>query len=83
MPYLCILDSRKEFPRTFIVCQGIIFEKNVYWSVLHLMQDDDDDWCFMATFVHMVGRATSKGNERKLKMKHPSDMPTLRLELGW
>jgi len=41
--------------------------------------DDDDDWCCMATFVHMVGwmgRATSEGNEAKSKMKHPSDMPT-------
>jgi len=33
---------------------------------------------FSATFVHMVGnmgRATYKGNEAKLKMKHSSDMP--------
>ena len=46
---------------------------------------DDDDWCFTATFVHMVdlmGRATSKGNEAKTKIKHPSDMPTPRFELG-
>ena len=30
--------------------------------------DDDDDWCFTATFVHVVGemgRATSEGNETK------------------
>ena len=41
--------------------------------------DDDDDWCFTATFVHMIGkmgRATSKGNEAKSKMKHPSDSPS-------
>jgi len=45
----------------------------------------DDDWCFTVTFVHMVGqmgRATSKGNEAKSKMKQSSDMPTLRFELG-
>ena len=36
---------------------------------------DDDDWCFTVTFVHMVvymGRATSKGNEGRSKMKRPS-----------
>ena len=46
----------------------------------------DDDWYLMATFVQMVGQmgwATSKGNESKLKMKHPSDMPMLRLVLRW
>jgi len=43
------------------------------------MGDDDvDDWCFTAAFVHMVDRATSKGNEAKSEMKHPSDMPTPR-----
>ena len=40
-----------------------------------------DDWCFMPTFVHMIGRATSKGNEAK--MKHPSDIPTRKFELRW
>ena len=30
-----------------------------------------------------MGRATSKGNEAKSKMKHPSDMPTPRFEHGW
>ena len=37
---------------------------------------DDDDWCFTASFVHMVGEmgwATSKGNEAKSKMKQLSD----------
>ena len=29
-----------------------------------------------------MGRATSKGNEAKSEMKHPSDMPTPRFELG-
>ena len=33
---------------------------------------------FYGHFLHMVSRATSKGNEAKSKMKHPSDMPTLR-----
>ena len=45
---------------------------------------DDDD--FTATFLHMVGemgRATSKGNEAKSKVKHPSGMPTPRFEHGW
>ena len=45
---------------------------------------DDDDRCFKATFVHKVGSmgwATSKGNEAKSMMKHPSDMPTPRFEL--
>ena len=40
---------------------------------------------FRATFVHMVdqiGRATSKSNEAKSKMKYPTDMPTLRFGLG-
>jgi len=49
-------------------------------------EDDDDEWYFMATFVHMVGqmgRATSKGNEAKSKMEHPSDVPTPRFELRW
>ena len=49
--------------------------------------DDDNDWCFNATFVHKLGKiglATSKGNEVKSKMKHPShNMPTLRFKLGW
>jgi len=48
--------------------------------------DDDGDWCFTATFVHMIGqmgRATSKGNETKSKMKHPSDMPMPKFEHGW
>jgi len=51
-----------------------------------MQNDDDDDWCFTAIFVHMVGqigRATSKGNEEKSKMKHPSDKPTPRFELRW
>jgi len=34
-----------------------------------MYDDDDDDWCFKATFVHMVG------NETKSKIKQPSDMP--------
>ena len=29
-----------------------------------------------------MGRTTSKGNEGKSKMKHPSDRPTPRFELG-
>ena len=29
-----------------------------------------------------MGRASSKVNEAKSKMKHPSDMPTPRFELG-
>ena len=48
-------------------------------------KDDDDDWCFTATFVHKVGymgRATSNGNEAKSKMKQPSDIPTPRFETG-
>jgi len=50
----------------------------------HIINADDDDWCFTATFVHMVGemgRATSKGNEAKSRIKHPSDKPTQRFEL--
>ena len=46
----------------------------------------DDDWCFMATFEHMVSQmdwATSKGNEAKSNMKQPSDIPTPRFEHGW
>ena len=49
------------------------------------VDQQDDDGCFTATFVHSVGymgQATSKGNEAKSKMKHPSDMPTLRIEFG-
>jgi len=45
--------------------------------------DDDDEWCFTATFVYKVGymgQPTSKGNEVKSKMKQPSDMPTSRFE---
>ena len=37
----------------------------------------DDDRCFTATFVRMVGwmgRATYKGNEANWKMKYPSDI---------
>jgi len=30
-----------------------------------------------------MGRATSKGNAAKSKMKQPSDMPTPRFEHGW
>jgi len=30
-----------------------------------------------------VGRATSKCDKAKSKMKHPSDMPTPRFELRW
>ena len=30
-----------------------------------------------------MSRATSKDNEAKSKMKHPSDMPTPRFELMW
>jgi len=30
-----------------------------------------------------MGRATSKGNEAKSKMKQPSDMPMPRFEHGW
>ena len=30
-----------------------------------------------------MGRATSKGNEAKSEMKHPSDMTTPRFELKW
>ena len=44
--------------------------------------DDDDDWCSTATFVHKLGqmsRATSNSNGASWKMKHPSDMPTPRL----
>ena len=36
-----------------------------------------DNWCFTATFVHMLdlmGEATCKGNEAKSKMKHHLDM---------
>jgi len=29
-----------------------------------------------------MGRVASKGNEAKLKMKQPSNMPTLRFERG-
>ena len=46
---------------------------------------DDDDLCSTATFVHMVGLlglVTSKGNEGKSEMKHPSDMPMPRFENG-
>ena len=32
-----------------------------------MTDDDDDNWCFTATFVH-------KGNEAKSEMKHPTDM---------
>ena len=54
--------------------------------IMMIMMFVDDDWCFMATFVRMVGqmgRATSEGNEAKSKMKRPSDMPTPRFEHGW
>ena len=54
-------------------------------DIIYTICDDDDDWCFMATFVHKVGqmgRTTSKGNEAKSKMKPPSDMLTPRLEHG-
>jgi len=40
----------------------------------------------MVAFVHMAGsisQATSKGNEVKSKMKHPSDMSTLSFKLRW
>jgi len=50
------------------------------------VDDEDDDWCFTATFVHMVskiGLPTSKGNEAKSKMNQPSDMPTPGFEQGW
>ena len=36
------------------------------------IEDDDDDWCFTATFVHKVslmGLAAPKGNETKSRMK--------------
>ena len=48
------------------------------WGMCDL--GDDDEWCFTATFMHMVGsmgRATSNGNESKSKI------PTLRFEHGW
>ena len=51
-----------------------------------MMTVDDDDWCFTAMFVHVVGemgRTTSEGNEAKSKMEHLSDIPTLRFELEW
>ena len=57
-----------------------------YVKCMVLMYDDFDsfqpydDWCFTATFVHMVG---FKGNEAKSKMKHPSGMPTPTFELRW
>jgi len=28
-----------------------------------MIDDDDDDWCFTATFVHMVGWMTSIGKD--------------------
>ena len=61
---------------------------NIYWVKYRLIReiwiciddddddDDDDGWCFTAPFVRLVGRAISKCNEAKSKMKQPSDMPT-------
>ena len=46
---------------------------------------DDADWYFMATFVHngrLNGPSDIQIIEMKSKMKHPSDMPMLRFELG-
>ena len=60
-------------------------KKNCYCIFL---TNNDNDWCFTATFVHKVGQmgmgqAISKGNETKWKVKQPSDMPTPGFERGW